>query len=181
MRCRRGRRRAPRMLLLALAGALTGGPARGDDGSERYMLRAELGAEYDTNAHRTELINMQGPPIVASPLGRGVLTGTFADVLNARQDIALSATTAGKLFTEPEARTENVAVVETGLTWRVRLSERAALGATGNYYEAFQSKVDITQRRDFQSLIPALHLAIRAGDRTEVRLSGGYRWFTYKP
>jgi hypothetical protein len=172
---------------LALAAtAAAGSRVRADDDSEHYMIRAELGAEYDSNAHRTE--NLAGDtPIapVGSALGRGVLTASLADAVDARQDVTMSATAAGKLFENPAARDEDVAVAATSLTWRRTLSDRATLAAAGAYYEAFQRRPQTisysTEQRDFRSLAATLRLGWGLGGRAELAGIAGYRSFLFKP
>ncbi|HEX3693804.1 MAG TPA: hypothetical protein VH374_00335 [Polyangia bacterium] len=155
--------------------------------SERASLRAELGVEYDTNAQRTELVGNTNPPIIASPLARGVITGQLSDRIADAQTIALAVTFGGKLFAKPEARTENVGILSTGVQWRARLNERYNLGLGGAYYEAFQSADAASvssaadQRGDFRSLAPTARLARALGAGADVALSGGYRWLVFKP
>src|SRR4051794_38142363 len=91
------------------------GMARADiDGApdtERYTLRAELGLEYDTNAHRTEIVaGANNPPIVASALERLVLAGTLSDAIADGQILTLAATAAGKIYHGPAAYDHNVAL-----------------------------------------------------------------------
>ena len=104
------RRRAAFSALLALwISASAGARAARAGETTRYDLRGELGAEYDSNAHRTEIIDgIANAPIVGSPLGRASLSGHLADLVAEHQQIAVSATLAGKLFTAPAARDENV-------------------------------------------------------------------------
>jgi hypothetical protein len=160
--------------------------ARADGDNERYALRAELGAEYDSNAHRTEIVNgfADNPPIISSPLARGVLSGSLADVIADGQELAMSATVAGKLFTVPAAREENVIVAESALNWRAALGPRTSLALAGAYYEAFQrpdpDMNTITERRDFRSLTPSVRLGRALGARAELGLTAGYRWFVFK-
>ena len=99
-------------------------------------------------------------PIVGSPLGRASLTGHLADVVGEHQQVAASATLAGKLFTAPAARDEDVLLVATSARWRIAMTARPALGAQAVYYEAFQrassNPADAPDRRDFRSLTPTL-------------------------
>jgi hypothetical protein len=180
------RRRAVPIVPLALAALFARSSARAESETERYMLRAELGAEYDSNAHRAEILagGVNRSP-VPSPVARGVVTGMLADVVSARHDVAMSATAAGKLFTAPEARDEDIAIAQSGLTWRMRLGERANLSVAGGYYEAFQragqGTVYLTERRDFRSLTPGLRLALPLAEGMELGVGGGYRLFAFKP
>jgi hypothetical protein len=168
---------------LAAAVARAEAPA-GDD--ERLNLHAEGGLELDTNAHRTEIIaGLPNPPIVTSTLERFVLTGSLADVVADRQAVSMSATLAGKLFNSPAATDEDVAIVQTGLAWQHLLRQGGALTLSGAYYEAFQrasaNLLDAEDRRDFRSLTPNLQLSWPVGDRVDLAVSGGYRWFVFKP
>ncbi|HSY38743.1 MAG TPA: hypothetical protein VLA79_04415, partial [Polyangia bacterium] len=87
--------------------------ADGAPDTERYTLRAEVGLEYDTNAHRTEMIaGADNPPIVASPLERLVLAGTLSDLVADGQLLTLGATAAGKLYDAPAATDEDVAIAQ---------------------------------------------------------------------
>jgi hypothetical protein len=185
---RRGQRAGHRLMALGAAllaaSAAAGQPARADGDGERYVLRGELGEELDSNAHRTE--NVAGAIYVApvsSPVTRVVLTGLLADNVAPGQDLAVSATLAGKLFSAAGARDEDVAIAQNALTWRWTLSPRAALAATGTYYEAFQreSQPLSNDRRDFRSLAPAARLGVAVGEGAEVGVGLGYRLFVFKP
>jgi hypothetical protein len=177
---------------LAVAAVLAaGGRARAQSDEDlgastaRYTLRAELGTELDTNAHRTEQVNVPGvvnPAPVVSPVGRGVLTGSLSDVVGAGHQVSMSATLASKVFASSEARAENVGIAESTLLWRAPLGRRHALLLAGAYYEAFQpdAAIDSPDRRDFRSLTPTLRLSRNLGD-AEVGLGGGYRVFVFKP
>src|SRR5579872_7442581 len=161
-------------LVLALAGALVAPPARGDDAegspNEHASLRAELGPEIDTNAHRTEIINVPGtvnPPVVSSPLARAVLAWTLSDIVGDGHEVAMSATLAAKVFEKAAARDENVGIAESTLMWRAPLGARTALALAGAYYEAFQAEapppVYSNDRRDFRSLTPTVRLLAAIG------------------
>lgn len=179
---------------LALVAALSGGVARAEDSApdpspnEHYSLRAELGPELDTNVHRTQTINVPdvpNVPIVSSPLARAVIAAALSDLVADGHQITMSATLAAKAFAKPEARSENVAVAESSLYWRMRLSPRSSLALAGAYYEAFQSPqpppIYWSQRRDFRSILPTLRYAHALGEHGEVGFGAGYRWFVYKP
>ena len=151
----------------------------------RYDLRGELGAEYDNNAHRTEIIRGAGnQAIVASPLARAALGGHLSDVIADGQQIAVAATLAGKLFTEPAARSENVAIAQSSGLWRLTAGARTAINLQAIYYEAFQpatgDPTSADERRDFRSLTPLLQLERRLGDRVAATVGAGYRWFVFK-
>src|SRR5207237_9032132 len=126
-------------LSLAAAAAVRVSPSAASE-ALRYDLRAEIGGEYDDNAHRAEII--QGaenqPRVVASPLARAALGGRLSDVVARGQQITGSATRAGKLFTAPDARTEDVAIADSSARWRLRLGERTGGALQAVYYEAFQ-------------------------------------------
>lgn len=191
------RRRASALLATACAAATSLGlePAPWADGTERLSLRGELGAEYDSNAQRTEVVGSGGPPVIASPLGRAVLTGQLSDQIASGHSIALAATVGGKLFAKPEARSEDVAVVSTSAQWRAAVGARASVGLGGFYYEAFQRGADAPatstpatttttyagQRGDFRSLLPTARLGHSVGDGGELALTAGYRWLVFKP
>ena len=135
------------MLLIPVVVAVTFGAAsaRAQDvgepppDSEHYQLLAELGVEYDSNAHRVEEVAGRAGAIVGSFLQRLVLSAQLADQIAPRQTIAWSATAAGKLFDAPAARSENVAIAQSSLMWRTALGARTWLSPSGVYYEAFQS------------------------------------------
>ncbi len=154
--------------------------------TERYTLRAELGAEYDTNAHRAEMVTgAANAPVVASPVERVVVAGTLSDVVSDGQVIALAATVAGKLYDAHDAHDEDVAIVSSSVAWQKTLGPTTSLTLAGAYYEAFQGPpanlVDADERRDFRSLIPTLQLDWAAGERLGVAASAGYRTFVFKP
>jgi hypothetical protein len=173
--------------LIALVSVLrAGGLARSwaDDGA-RVGLRSELGCELDSNAHRTEVIDgAVNPPLVSSPVVRLVLGATFIDVRD-RQQLMLSATGAGKLFTAPAARDEDVLVAQTDGGWRLAVGPRTGLAAQAGYYEAFQrasaQPSSATDRRDFRSVTPSLRLDRLLGQRVDAALFAGYRLFVFKP
>lgn len=161
------------------------GDARADE--QRVSLRAELGAEYDSNVHRTEeLPGAGGAATVGSPLGRAVLGWSASDRLGHRQDVAFSLLGAAKLFALQEARSENVGIVETGGSWRIATTARTRLGVSAAYYEAIQAGTQAEQQlsgeaRDFRSLAPVARFQSGIGDGGLLSVGGGYRWFRYKP
>jgi hypothetical protein len=182
------------VLVLALAAGAVGAPARADEvednaaPNEHYQLRAELGPELDTNAHRTEIVNVPGavnPPIVSSPLARAVLSGSLSDVGGDGHQVAMSATLAAKIFEKPEARDEDVGIAESTLMWRAPLGARAALALAGAYYEAFQREAPPPtfgdERRDFRSITPNARFIFGASEHVDLGLGGGYRIFVFKP
>jgi hypothetical protein len=56
---------------------------------------------------------------------------------------------------------------------------------SGAYYEAFQrasaSLAAAIERRDFRSLAPTLQLTWAVAEHLDLSLTGGYRWFVFKP
>jgi hypothetical protein len=188
------RRPAPLTVQLALAAAVASSvvlsvrDARAQEarGSEHYTVRAELGGEIDTNAHRTEEIRgVQTPAPVVSPVARAVLAGSISDVLGDDHQVALTATVATKVFTNDDARGEDVAVIDSGASWRKPLDPRWAVAVTAGYYDAFQRDVpsvnNVFDRRDFRSITPTMRLSRAFGDSVDVGAGGGYRLFTFKP
>lgn len=166
-------------------GARAAAPSAGDVDHERFLLRAELGAEYDTNAHRVESVSGAAPPpLVGSAVERVVLTGALSDAVGDGQAITISGTAAAKLFDATEARNESVAIAQSAALWRAQVSRAFRLSAAGVYYEAFQNAGfgpgDLEQRRDFRSLAPTLELALGVAERSDVVVSGGYRWLVFK-
>ena len=173
--------------LVALVAAAAGGPRAVRAGDAlRYDVRTELGGEYDDNAHRTEIVDGADnqPPIVGSPVARGAITGRLNDVVADGQQVAVTATLAGKLFTVPAARSEDVGIAESSARWRLALGARTGITALMQYYEAFQRAVPgvaaAAERRDFRSLTPALQLDLRGSDSTVLTAGAGYRWFVFK-
>ncbi len=187
---------APPLVPIAVAATLFFGgaaPARAtpsdDDApsTARYVVRAELGPEIDSNAHRTEQVKAPGvfnPAPVISPLARAVLSASLQDIVAEGQQVAVSATLAGKVFGKEAARGEDVAIAETSALWRAALGERGALSTSAAYYEAFQrAAMDpnyVSERRDFRSVTGTLRLSRAIADHVELGGGGGYRLFLYK-
>jgi hypothetical protein len=172
---------------MAFWSVLQGGssPSRADQ-SARGSLNAELGCEYDSNVHRAELVTGEvNPPIVASPAARAVIGGSFSDTIADDQSVAVSAMGAGKLFTTPAARSEDVAVAQTTGAWRLAAGPRTTVGVDALYYEAFQRSPGdpavAGDRRDFRSLTSTLRLIRWLGPRLELGAGAGYRRFVLKP
>ncbi len=170
-------------LLLAAAARAQDGRAAGD---ERLTLRGEAGLEYDSNAHRVELIaGAVNPPIVGSLVQRLVLSSALSDVIAGGQAVSMNATLAGKLFDAAAARDEDVAIAQTGLAWQRALRPGVGLGLAGAYYEAFQrastNLVDALERRDFRSLAPTAQIAWQVTDGLDLSATAGFRWFVFKP
>jgi hypothetical protein len=179
----------PLVLAAVVACSVASGPgdARAQEArsTEHHTLRAELGPEIDTNAHRTETVSsplVTNQPAVVSPLVRAVLGGSISDVVGAGHQIALSLTLAGKVFTNPAARSEDVAVIDSNVLWRKAFAQVWMAATTIGYYDAFQRRSDDdSQRRDFRSLTPTLRLSRAFGDSVDAGVGGGYRLFAFKP
>jgi hypothetical protein len=188
-------RSAPPLVPLALAAvALALGTAHADEGddaetaNERWSLRAELGPEIDTNAHRAEVIHVPGainPPLVSSRLARAVLAGWLSDIVGNGHQVNMSATLAAKVFESSAARSEDVAIAESTLGWRAPLGPRLALGLAAAYYEAFQRNapppVYSDDRRDFRSVTPTVRLMGPTSEHSDLGVGAGYRVFVFKP
>jgi hypothetical protein len=185
----RGRAAAQTLILSSLA--CVAATARAQDAvappadAEHYQLRAEVGTEYDSNAHRVEQIAGAGTDVVGSFLQRFVLTGHLVDQPAPGQAIAMTATAAAKVFDAPAARSETVAIAQSSLMWRAAIGARTSLAPAGAYYEAFQSwgpeGDPAGERRDFRSLSPTLELRTAPTDRTDLAIAAGYRWLVFKP
>lgn len=160
-------------------------PCRAGDDTH-YVLNAQLGSEYDSNVHRTELVaGALNPGLVASPAARAVVSGSLSDAIANGQSVSVSAMGAGKLFADAAARSEDLAVAQTTGSWRLAWGERASIGLQAVYYEAFQrSSGDpnlITDRRDFRSIAPGARWTYALGQRGELAVGAGYRIFVLKP
>jgi hypothetical protein len=184
-----GRAIAQAMILLPIACAATAARAQ-DVGeappeSEHYLVRAEVGTEYDSNAHRVEQIASSGSDVVGSFLQRFVLTGHLVDQVAPRHAVAVTATAAAKIFDAPAARSETVAIAQSSLVWRAAVGTHTWLAPAAAYYEAFQSwgpeGDPAGERRDFRSLSPTLELRTALSDRADLTVAPGYRWLVFKP
>jgi hypothetical protein len=184
-----GRAVAQGLILLPIACAA--GAARAQDSGEapadleHYLLRAEVGAEYDSNAHRVEQLASSGNDVVGSFLQRFVVSGQLVDQVAPRHAVAVTATAAAKIFDAPAARSETVAIAQSSMLWRAALGARSSLTSSGAYYEAFQNwgpeGDPAGERRDFRSLSPVLELRTPLSERADVGLAAGYRWLVFKP
>jgi len=149
------------------------------------QMRAEIGAEYDSNAHRVEQITSSGQAVVGSFLQRLVLSAQALGQIAPRHALAWSATGAAKIFDAPAARSENVVIAQSSLVWRATLGERTWLAPSASYYEAFQSWTPegdpAGERRDFRSLAPTVELRRGVSESVELGLAAGYRWLLFKP
>lgn len=175
---------------VALACLLTAARARAQDDQprddQRLTLRGEAGLEYDSNAHRTEVVaGADNPPIVGSLVERFVLSAGLSDVVADGHAVTMGATLAGKLFDSTAAADEDVAIAQTSLAWQASLRPGTALTLSGAYYEAFQrasaNLADAIERRDFRSFVPTLQLGWAVAERLDLTASAGYRWFVFKP
>jgi hypothetical protein len=164
--------------LLALVGVAPVGAAHGEP--LRYELRAELGAEYDSNPARIEEVEGRPtPPIQGSPLGRLVLGADAATTLAGRHTLTLSLGFAAKAFTSTAARLEDVLVAQASPSWTVLVAPRTSVGLGGSYYDVAQRRS--VEARDFRSVTPLLRLDQSFGAADLLSVGAGYRWFTYKP
>ena len=185
------RGRAAAQALIAIGFACAAGTAAAQEAgdapaeTEHAQLRAEIGTEYDSNAHRVEEVSSSGAAVVGSFLQRLVLSAQAAGQIAPRHALAWSATGAAKIFDAAAARSESVAIAQSSLVWRATLGPRTWLSPSGTYYEAFQSwapDVDLTgERRDFRSLAPTLELRTGVSDSLELGVTAGYRWLLFKP
>jgi len=189
MASRMASRMASGLVIGLVIGTLQGTARAQTDGApdtERYTLRAEVGLEYDTNAHRTEIVaGADNPPLVASALERLVLAGTLSDLVADGQILTLAATAAGKIYDAPAATDEDLAIAQSSIAWAKTLGPRATLTLAGAYYEAFQAPskdlVDATERRDFRSLASTVQLGWVPAERFDLSIIAGYRSFLFKP
>lgn len=163
---------------LALAGIGPGLPARAQ---VRHGMRAELGAEYDSNPGRAERVegDRDRPVVGGSALGRLVVTADVAAAIGERHALTLAAGLAGKLFQRAEARSEDVVVAEASGGWAVRVGDRTRLALAGNYYDVFQRAS--VEARNFRYSTAALRLDRAVGEGGALALGVGHRWFRYKP
>ena len=185
----RGRAAAQALILIACACAAAGAraqePTATPADTEHYQLRAELGTEYDSNAHRVEQISGSGSDVVGSFLQRLVLAGQLTDQVAPRHAVAVTATGAAKIFDAAPARSETVAIAQSSLMWRATIGPRTSLSPSAAYYEAFQSwgppGDPAGERRDFRSLGPTLELRTAPSERTDLGVAAGYRSLVFKP
>ncbi|HEY7373528.1 MAG TPA: hypothetical protein VIF57_15315 [Polyangia bacterium] len=185
----RGRAAAQALILIAAACAAARAaaqePIEAAADTEHYQLRAELGTEYDSNAHRVEQIAGSGSDVVGSFLQRLVVAGQLTDQVAPRHAVAVTATAAAKIFDAAPARSETVAIAQSSLMWRAAVGPRTSLSPSAAYYEAFQSWAPpgdpAGERRDFRSLGPALELRTAPSERTDLGVAAGYRSLVFKP
>jgi hypothetical protein len=185
------RGRAARQALILIPISCAASAARAQDAgdapadTEHYQLRAEVGTEYDSNAHRVEQIASGGSDVVQSFLQRFVVSGHLVDQVAPRHAVAMTATAAAKVFDAPAARSETVAIAQSSLMWRAAIGAHTSLAPAGAYYEAFQNwgpaGDPAGERRDFRSLSPTLELRTALSERIDLGIAGGYRWLVFKP
>ena len=153
--------------------------------TEHILLRAEVGGEYDSNAHRVEQLTSSGSEVVGSFLQRFVVTGHVVDQIAPGHGVAVTATAAAKIFDAAAARSETVAIAQSSLMWRAVLDDKTALSPSAAYYEAFQSwgpaGDPAGERRDFRSLSPTLEFRRVLSPHLDFGIAAGYRWLLYKP
>jgi hypothetical protein len=170
-----------RALVSALVVALVSPAARGQ--GVRYGLRFEAGAEHDTNVARVERlkgeVDKDGPPLVASPLGRFVASGDLVAYPGGRQIFSLSASLAGKKFADQAARLEDVLVGQAASSYGASFASSTTLSIGAGYFDVVQREGRFA--RDFRSVAPTLRLDQGMGAAGLVSAGVGYRWFTYKP
>jgi hypothetical protein len=173
------------MLIAFTFGAAAARAQESAEPTEHYQLRAELGTEYDSNAHRVEQLASAQSGLVRSFLQRLVVTGHLVDQIAPRHTIAISATAAAKVFDAAAARSESVAIAQSSLMWRAALGTRTSLQPSATYYEAFQrwgpAFDPAGERRDFRSLVPTMDLRTLLRDSLELGIGAGYRWLVFKP
>ena len=185
----RGQCRARALIVIAVALGEPAARAQEIGGApadtEHILIRAEVGTEYDSNAHRVEQLTSAANPVVGSFLQRFVVTGHVVDQIDPYQAVAVTATAAAKVFDAAAARNETVAIAQSSLMWRAALDEKTALAPSAAYYEAFQSwgpeGDPAGDRRDFRSLSPTLEFRRVLSTRLDLGIAAGYRWLLFKP
>src|SRR5262245_32232850 len=119
-------------VLLGLGLAL---PARAQS---RYGLRGEAGAEYDTNPGRVETVREGIAPLTTpSPLGRFVVSGNAVAAPGGGQTLSLGGSVAGKMFTRPAAKSENVLVAQASANWSLPVGESTAIALAAAYFDVW--------------------------------------------
>jgi hypothetical protein len=154
----------------------------------RLTLKLDLGAEYDSNANRSEVtegINNPDPPV-----GSALIRTTARAALQWKRGINLLRVQLGlgaKAFFDSAVRDQSVFVVQGGLDDRIALGRRGALTLSGDYYDAFQDLAPsppgidpTTRRRDFRTGTVGARLSLFQGPGS-FWLGLGYRGLHYKP
>ncbi len=149
----------------------------------RLTLRLELGAEYDSNANRTDVSDKTSPPTGSALIrttARGALTWK-----RGRNLLQAQAGLGAKGFFNEIVGDQSVLIVQGGIVDRLRLSRRSELSLSGDYYEAFQGVLapacaNCLTRRDFRTATAGLRLSLFDGPGA-FWLGAGYRGFIFKP
>ena len=119
----------------------------------RFGLVLQLGAEYDSNANRAEVVADAVAP--DTPTGSFLLRTTGQGRLTWRRDLSLlslSAGFGGKVFFNPDVADQDVLIGQLSVDERVRIWRAAFIGVGGDYYDASQLDVGPTSRhRDFRA------------------------------
>jgi len=153
----------------------------------KLALRLELGAEYDSNATRAEVV--AGASTQDPVVGAAVLRSTARLQLGWRKgpnQLRVSGLIGGKVFLDGAVQDQNTIVGQLGVDEQIRLHPRFSLGVSGDYYDVAQQQVLVCtvrscdRHRDFRSGSAQLRLVGHA-DIAQITLSGGYRGFHWKP
>ncbi|MDB4966223.1 MAG: hypothetical protein JWN44_1912 [Myxococcales bacterium] len=147
----------------------------------RFGLTLSLGAEYDTNANRAEVVAGAESPDHA--LDSFVIRSTiYADFAwrSGNNVLSLAGNIGGKLYTDLNVFDQNVLAGQIALQDRVRVTRFLHIAALGDYYDASQMDYPPYRHRDFRTgtARARLYFIDRLG---EVWLTGGYRGLQYKP
>lgn len=147
----------------------------------RFGLTLSLGAEYDSNANRAEIV--AGAENPDTPVGSFLVRSTVGADLAWRAGINLlhiSGNLGGKVFFDPAVFDQDVGVLSTDLEDRILAARFLHVAVAGDYYDAAQLDVAPFRHRDFRSgsAVARVYFIDPLG---EVTLSGGYRGFEYKP
>jgi hypothetical protein len=147
----------------------------------RFGLTLSLGAEYDTNANRAEIVAGAESPDTPEP--SFVLRSTATGQLAWRKGINLlqvSGMLGGKLYLDPSVFDQDVLAGELAISERIRITRFFHVAMLGQYYDAGQLDVAPRRHRDFRN--GTVRLRVHFVDPLgEAWLSGGYRGFQYKP
>jgi hypothetical protein len=155
----------------------------------KLSLRLELGAEYDSNANRAEVVQGAPPPFVDVPTGSFLLRSTARGALAWRAGknvLSLTGLLGGKVFFKPAVQDQNMLVGQLGLDDRVRAARWLELGLSGDYYDVGQEctatpcDAGLDRHRDFRSGSTLARITF-LDDPGLLSLLGGYRGFQWKP
>jgi hypothetical protein len=147
----------------------------------RFGLTLSLGAEYDSNANRAEVV--AGAESPDSPVASAVLRSTVAADFawrSGKNVLTLSGNLGGKLFIDLSVADQNQLAGLLSVQDRVRVARFFHLAVLGDYYDSGQLDVSPFRHRDFRNgaARARLYFVDRLG---EVWLTGGYRGLQYKP